>query len=219
MAIEVFWGSGSAYSWRVLLTLEAKGLPYQSRLLEFSKGENKTPEYLALNPRGRVPTIRDGGTVMYESMAIMAYLERKYPQPPLFGVSPEETGRIWRVISEANSYLEIPTEEFILPLYRGKAAEKAEQVRAALTVIHEELGRLEAALRNGPWLAVAALSAADIAVFPLVKSVLRAAAKPEATAFEPNLLPFPEKYPLLAGWLERVEAIPGYARTYPPHWG
>ena len=220
MAIELFWSSGSAYAWRVLLTLEVKGLPYESHLLEFSKDQHRTPAYLALNPRGRIPTLRDGGYVVYESIAIMAYLDRQHPTPPLFGVTPEETGQVWRVISEAASYLDGPVEDFILPLYRGQTQEpdKAAEVRTALPRIHEELGRIEAALHGGPWLATAALSAADIAVFPLVKSILRAAGKPGADAFGPGLLPFAEKYPSISRWLHRVEALPGYERTYPPHW-
>ena len=80
MSIELYWGSGSPFAWRVMLTLEIKGLPYQSKLLEFSKQQHKAPEYLALNPRGKVPALKDGDFAVYESLAIMAYLDRKYPQ-------------------------------------------------------------------------------------------------------------------------------------------
>jgi glutathione S-transferase len=55
MALEVYWASGNPFSWRVLLTLEVKQLPYQSNLLTFSKREHKSPAYLALNPRGKRP--------------------------------------------------------------------------------------------------------------------------------------------------------------------
>jgi len=65
MAIELYWGSGSPFSWRVMLTLEVKGLAYESKLLEFSKGQNKSPAYLRLNPRGKVPTLKDGDFVLY----------------------------------------------------------------------------------------------------------------------------------------------------------
>ena len=85
MAIELYWGSGSPFAWRVMLALEVKKLPYESKLMEFSKGEHKTPAYLQLNPRGKVPTLKDGDFAVYESIAIMAYLDRKYPDPPLFG--------------------------------------------------------------------------------------------------------------------------------------
>jgi glutathione S-transferase len=218
MAIEVFWSSGSPFSWRVLLALEAKRLPYQSRLLEMSRREHKTPAYLAINPRGQVPALRDGDFAIYESIAILAYLDRKYPQVPLFGVSAEETGTVWRVICETAAYLEQPTDEFILPIYRGRAIEEAEAVRATLAPIQTELVRLEVSLGDRSWLATPALSAADIVVFPLVKSLLRAADKPAAAAFDHGLTPFAEKYPALAAWLTRVEALPGYERTYPPHW-
>jgi len=77
MAIELYWGSGSPFAWRVMLTLEVKGLAYESKLLESSKGEYKTPAYLRLNPRGKVPTLKDGDFVLYESLAIMSYLDRK----------------------------------------------------------------------------------------------------------------------------------------------
>jgi glutathione S-transferase len=218
VAIEVFWGSGSPYAWRVLLTLEAKGLPYQSRLLEFSKLQHKTPEYLALNPRGRVPTLREGGYVVYESIAIMAYLERKYKAPPLFGTTPEEAGRIWRVVSEAGSYMDGPTEAYTLPLYRGKVIEQAVEIHRALTQLWPELERLEATLRDSPYLAGPTLSAADITVFPLIQAIQRAAGKPGADTFEPQLLPLSQTFPAIAAWMTRVEEIPGYERTYPPHW-
>jgi Glutathione S-transferase, N-terminal domain len=54
MAIELFWGSGSPYSWRVLLALEFKRLRYESRLLDLSKLEHRSADMLKLNPRGRV---------------------------------------------------------------------------------------------------------------------------------------------------------------------
>ena len=85
MGLELYWGSGSPFAWRVMLTLEVNGLAYESRFLEFSKGEHQAPAYLQLNPRGKVPTLKDGDFVIYESLAIMSYLDRKYPDPPLFG--------------------------------------------------------------------------------------------------------------------------------------
>ena len=62
MALELYWGSGSPFSWRVMLTLKLKRLPYESKLLEASKEEHKSPGYLKLNPRGKVPTFKDGAS-------------------------------------------------------------------------------------------------------------------------------------------------------------
>ena len=106
MAITVYWASGSCPSWRVLMTLEHKQLAYDSRLLEVGKREHKSADHLAMNPRGNVPVLRDGDHAPYESIAIIAYLDAKYPERPVLGRSPEETGLIWRHGSEVMAYLE-----------------------------------------------------------------------------------------------------------------
>ena len=218
MAIEVFWSSGSPFSWRVLLALEAKQLPYESHLLELSRRDHKQPDYLRINPRGQVPTLRDGDYVIYESIAILAYLDRKYPQSPLFGATPRESGDVWRAVCETAAYLDEPTDAFILPIYFGQSVEKADEIRATLPLIHAELSRLEAIVRDRAWLATAELSAADIVAFPMIMSLLRAASKPAAATFRHDLTPFATRFPALSRWITRIEGIPGYERTYPPHW-
>lgn len=218
MAIEVYWGSGSPYSWRVLLTLEVKQLPYQAHLLTFSKRENKSPEYLALNPRGKVPTLKDGDFVLSESLAIMAYLDIAYPERPIFGNTPHEIGTIGRLVSEGVSYLCDPIGKLTGPLFSGNTAGKETEIQAAATTIYPELARLEATLAKSPWLAGAAISAADIVVFPWVQLLVRAAAKEAAEPLNLQFLPLDVRYPHLTAWVKRVEALPGYERTYPPHW-
>jgi len=218
MALEVYWASGSPFAWRVLLALEAKRLPYQSRLLAFSKGEHKSPEYLTLNPRGRVPTLKDGDFVLFESLAIMVYLDREYPERPIFGNTSRETGTIWRLVSENISYVCDPIQKVVAPLFVGGASEKESEIRAAATTVHGELERLDGVVAKSLWLAGAAISAADIVVFPWIPSLLRAAAKEDARPLDLGFLPFDARYPHLAAWVARIESIPGYERTYPPHW-
>ena len=116
MSIEAYWVSGSPYSWSVLLTLEVKGLTYQSKLLEVSKGETKTASFLKLNPLGQVPVLKDGDTVIYESLAIMAYLDRQYPDIPLFGEIPSEYGHIWQSSLEHVNYLNPILFKVIFPI-------------------------------------------------------------------------------------------------------
>src|SRR5262245_51430323 len=98
MTMEVYWVSGRPFSWRVLLTLEVKRVPYVSKRLEFSKGELKTPQFLAMSPRGKVPVIKEDDFVLTESLAIMAYLDKLHTETPLFGRNARETGQVWRVI-------------------------------------------------------------------------------------------------------------------------
>lgn len=217
--LEVFWGSGSQPAWGVLLTLELKRIPYVSRLLSFSAGDHKTPEFLRLNPRHRVPVIRDGEFVLNESVAIIAYLDAKSPEPPLFGRNAEETGRIWRAISEFQSYVQPSLREHVVrPIYNGKVEENRQDIEQHMAELQLELSQYEATLGKQPWLVGGAVSAADLVIFPFIMSVLRAATRPAAETLNLGVLPLAEKYPQIAGWIARVEALPGYDKTYPPHW-
>ena len=218
MAIELYWGSGSPFAWRVMLMLEVKRLPYHSKLLEFSKDEHKAPAYLKLNPRGKVPTLKDGDYVLYESLAIMSYLDRKYPDPPLFGHTAAETGLIWRVLAECESYMAPAGDKVVRPIFSGKGLDKIDDIRRGAQTIREELKRIDERLAGSQWLVGDKISAADIGVFPLVQLLLRAASKEAARPFDLGLLPLAESFPNLAKWLQRVEALPNYERTYPPHW-
>jgi glutathione S-transferase len=216
--IELFWITGSPFSWRVLLAFEAKKIAYTSRLLQASKGELRQPEFLALNPRGKVPTLRDGDFVVHESLAIMQYLDAKFPSDPLFGRTAHDTAAIWGAISEFLSYLERPIMQISVPLTFGQSEAKASDIRAAQPEIHAELGEIDAALENKAWLAGAGPTAADVTVYPFLKLLLRVAAREEAQRFDLGLLPFERSYPRLALWMGQVEQLPGYQGTYPPHW-
>src|SRR5262249_40600830 len=110
--IAIYWGSGSPNAWRVLLAAEVLRLPYESKLLEFSRGQNRTPEFLAINPRGKVPGLRDGDFVLYESLAILAYLDR-LGSGALYGNTPREVAVNQRIISEFECYVRDPLAKVI----------------------------------------------------------------------------------------------------------
>jgi len=218
MAIELYWGSGSPFAWRVMLTLEIKKLPYESKLLQFSEGQHKTAEYLKLNPRGKVPTLKDGDFALYESLAIMVYLDRKYPEPQLFGKTPEQTGLIWRAILECESYLMSANDKVVRPIFFGKGLDRVDEIAQAAQSIRDELKSLDGRLSREAWLVGGEISAADIAVFPAIQLLLRAASKEAAQPLNLGVLPFAQNFPNLAKWVQRIEALPNYQRTYPPHW-
>lgn len=73
----------SSCSWRVRVALEYKQLEYEYRAINLLKGEDSAPAYLALNPAGLVPTLVDDGNVIGQSMAILEFLEERYPERPI----------------------------------------------------------------------------------------------------------------------------------------
>ncbi len=218
MAIDVYWGSGSPYSWRVLLALEYKRLAYTSHLLQFSKQEHKSPQILALNFRGRVPILKDGGYVVFESLAILYYLDLKYPDPPIFGRTPEEAGVIMRVICEYQAYTEEHLMKLVQRFFSPEPRTPAEDLAGAMHVVAREARSIEARLAKSDWVVGESFSAADIVIYPALQLLLRALAKPAARELSARFLPLAVNYPALERWIARVEALPGYDRTYPPHW-
>ena len=218
MALEIFWFSGSGFAWRTLLAAELKGVDYVSRLIEASAGDHRQPDFLAMNPRHKVPVLRDGDFVVTESLAILAYLDRRFPEPPLFGRTAEEMARIWQVALDFDNNAVDHFSNLALPIFFDEVAAKRAQVDAAADAVHGEMLALEERLRDGRWLAGDALSAADIAIYPIVEGILRAAAKPAARAVDIRVLPFERTHPSMAAWRKRIMALPGYDNAYPPHW-
>jgi len=218
MAIDVYWGSGSPYSWRVLLALEYKRLPWNSHLLEFSRQEHKSPALTALNFRGRVPVLKDGDYVVFESLAVLYYLDQKYPDPPLFGHSPEEAGVIMRVICEYQSYVEEHLMRIVHAVFDGQAQENIDRLADSMHVVASEARSIEMRLSRSDWVVGESFSAADIMIFPALQLLLRALGKPAARALSSRFLPLAVNYPALERWIGRVAALPGYERTFPPHW-
>jgi len=218
MALELYWGSGSPFSWRVLLALEYKCVPYDSHELQFSKQEHKSPQLLRMNPRGRVPVLRDGDFVVFESLACLFYLDRKYPEKPLFGTTPEEAATIMRVICEYQAYAEGYVTQIVSAVFLDTLDEKAEEVTRAMHLAAGEARTIEARLSTSDWLVGEQVSAADLVVFPGIMLLLRAMEKREAGDLRSRFLPMEVTYPAIARWIKRVEQLPGYERTYPPHW-
>ncbi len=218
MAIDVYWGSESPYAWRVLLALEIKQIPYQSNRLSFSEKDLKSAEFLAINPRGQVPALRDGAFTLYESIAILCYLDDQHPIPPLFGGSATERGLIWRIIMECIYYLEPHMTPFAGTILSGQIADRRHEAIQSRQMVEQELIRFDETLTEGDFLAGASLSAADIAVYPVVQLLVRAAKRENTEAVSGKLRISEEHFPALHAWFKRIEAIPGYARTHPPRW-
>ena len=101
MALDFYHGHGSPFSWRVWLALEFKGVPYNLKLLSFQNEDTKKPEFVALNPRHTVPTIVDDGFALWESMAIVEYLDERFASgPKLYPGDVKARARVRRLIRE-----------------------------------------------------------------------------------------------------------------------
>jgi glutathione S-transferase len=218
MALTLYWGSGSPYSWRVLLALEWKGLQYVSQLLHFDKQEHQSPQMLKMNPRGRLPVLKDGDYVVFESVAVLYYLDVKYPGRPIFGTSPEEAGVIMRVICEFQAYAEPALAQIVEAIFADQVAADLDGLTDAMHVVAREARTIEGRLSKEQWIVGAEYSATDMVIFPWIQLLRRALDRPAAQELGARFLPMERNYPALARWIHRIEALPGYDRTVPPHW-
>jgi glutathione S-transferase len=218
MAIDFYWGSGSPPCWRVALALEYKGLPYRSHLLHFDRQEHKSPQMLAMNFRGRLPVLRDDDYVVFESLAILYYLDRKYPEPAIFGRNPQESGVIMRVICEYQSYAEPPLRQILGALLAPQNQAIGDELTEAMHRVAGEARTIEQRLARSDRVVGESFSASDMMIYPDIRLLLRALQRPHAHELAARFLPMEINYPAIGRWLDRVAALPGHERTWPPHW-
>ena len=81
MKIYTYWRSQAAF--RVRIAMNLKGLKREDVFINLDRGEQYKPEYKATNPQAVVPTLFDGDAKLFQSVAILEYLEEKYPKPPI----------------------------------------------------------------------------------------------------------------------------------------
>lgn len=95
---------------RARMFIAEKGLDIETRDISIAKGEQLSPDFLAVNPRATVPVlVTDTGTVLTENIAIAVYLEETHPTPPLMGTNAEEKATVlmWNAIVEQQGGLPI----------------------------------------------------------------------------------------------------------------
>jgi glutathione S-transferase len=152
---------------KVRVVLAEKDLEFEIKPVDLRKGEQKAPEFLKLNPYGKVPVIIDDDIVIYDSTIINEYLDEEYPNPPLM---PEDSaGRAGvRLLEDFadNSFLP-PAGAVLAELHKPEAERDAEKVRKYQADVNRVLARLEGALAGKEYLA-GEFSLADIAFVPRV---------------------------------------------------
>src|SRR6184192_3978662 len=159
----------STYSRRVRMALIEKGLEAELIELDMARGAHREPGYLALNPYGRVPTLEDDGLVLYESTAILEYLEATHPTPAL--VPGDVRGRALVAMHVKLCDIQLARQTGIiifpkrfLPKERWDAAAMAQ----AKNEIEKHLGILETQLRGKDYLVGDRYSLVEVCYTPFV---------------------------------------------------
>ena len=211
MVITFYYGSGSPFAWRVWFALEHKGLSYERVTLSFTERENKKPDYLAINPRGKVPAIVDGDLRLFESDAIVEYLDEKYPERPLYPKDVEGRALTRRIVREVDNLYQA-TRRIAGQLWTKPEAEwDQKEIEGGREEVLREYGLFATYLRNDFFVG-SAPTAADYAVYPFLATGARLEKKKADLGLVAGR---PEN---LSAWAKRIEALPYFDKTFPPHW-
>jgi glutathione S-transferase len=212
MSLTFYFGSGSPFAWKVWLVLEHKGIAYTPKRLSFDKDETRTPEFLKINPRGKVPAIVDDGFALYESNAICEYLEEKYPQNSLRPMDAKGRALVRRLIGEADDSLYKAGSDLMSKvLYTAPAERDAKAIGEAKTKLREELAYWRDYLKADFF--AGSLSLADFTIYPYLRMGVRLEERAPGHGTKREELPAN-----LGAWMKRIEALPYFERTIPPHW-
>ena len=92
MKLYGYYLSSNVYRARVALNL--KGVTYDDEIINVLKGNSASPSYKAINPQAKIPALRDGDVIVTQSLAILEYLEEKFPDPPLLPIDLEGRARV-----------------------------------------------------------------------------------------------------------------------------
>lgn len=189
----VFYTNPQSRGMTVRFMLEELGVPYETVILDY-EGAMKTPEYLAINPMGKVPAIVHDGHVVTECAAICAYLADAFPEAGL-APPPGERADYYRWMFFAAG----PVEAAIMDRYRKLEPDAEQQRMIGYGTFERAMAAMEAAVSKTEWIAGDRFSAADV--------------------YAGSQLDWPMKFgmieatPALTAYLERLRARPGYVRT------
>ena len=150
---------------RVRIVLAEKNLPYETVPVDLRAHAQKTPEFLKLNPYGKVPVITDGDTVLYESCIINEYLDEKYPTPPLMPKNPAKKAKARILTDSGLTHLEGPYQKLRMEMMKDEKEQNKEVIAGAQTELRRLLQRLENEIGDQSYL-VGDFSLADAALLP-----------------------------------------------------
>src|SRR6185369_5404393 len=156
--------------------------------------------------------IVDDGFALYESNAINEYLEEKYPQNPLLPKDAKGRAIVRRLVGEADDGLYKASSDLMdKVLYVSPAERDAKAIAEAKAKLREELNHWQNYLKGDFF--SGALSLADFAIYPYMRMPVRVEERVPGQGLKRQDLPAN-----VAAWMKRIEALPYFERTIPPHW-
>ena len=150
---------------RVKIVLAEKNLPYETVPIDLRKQEQKTPEYLKLNPYGKVPVLIDDGTVLYESCVINEYLNEKYPNPALMPADLGKRAKARILTDYGLAHLDAPYQKLRMEVTKDPKEQNQQVIETAKSELRKLLQRFEDELADQPYL-VGDFSLADADLLP-----------------------------------------------------
>lgn len=194
-----------------MLVLAEKGIEYESKQISFSEKGHKGPEVMALNPRGQVPTFKDGDNVINESTSICLWLESMYPDTgkQLIPSEPKAKAKVLQKMFEAAENMQTKVMLGVLYYFwRTKEEDRKEadikdnkdKCKEELLCWDKYLGECGTDYLAGP-----DFTMADVFFFPFLGWCYRMS------------LNF-DKVPNIKAYYERCKARPSVEATWPPHW-
>ena len=196
----VFYGAPMSSAGRTHWMLEEVGVPYEYKRISLRDGDNKKPEFLTVNPAGKIPVLQDGDVTLTESMAINFYLAEKYgkglmPSDPVARAHVYEWS-FWAISNVQPLLLAILLNTMIKP----EAERDPKAVDAARTQIPPYLDVLNRALHGKEYLVGTQFTVADLNT----ASVLGLAAFVGVDL---------AGYPNVQAWLNCVQGRPSFAKS------
>lgn len=150
---------------RVKVVLEEKKLPYETIPIDLRNKEQKTPDYLKINPYGKVPALIDGDTVLYESCIINEYLNEKYPNPPLMPADAGKRAQARILIDYGLAQMDPAYQKLRMELMKDEKERDKRVVESARAELKKLLQRFETEIGDQSYLA-GEFSLVDAALIP-----------------------------------------------------
>ena len=201
--LKLYYHPASTFARRVRMQLLEKDLPHELVALDMAAGAHRQPEYRALNPYGRVPTLVDGELVLYESNAILCYLEAAHPQPPLLPRGLQDRARVDMHMRLCDVQMGRHAGAILFPKrFLPRERWNLEAIAAAKVEVEKHCDILERELSGREYLVAGQFTLAEIAYAPFLQFFALMEITPQ---------------PAVAAWAQRILARPSARATVPEH--